>query len=266
MNLKIYNLIFLLAFFYTFINCTYEKAKNKNLTLDSQAEVSKNDISDNKSFIKTTKTEEYLYSLGLVNIQDSLPGIIVDLKYSGSDNFLGFAFYKDLNKAFVQPECFQKLKIAYSLLQDTMPGFTFIIYDAVRSVEAQYVMWDSIKVPHNKKHWYVANPKRGSIHNYGMAIDLTIADETGKPLDMGTSFDFFGELAVPDKTEYFFFKGELSIEQYRNRKFLIELMEKSGFYVSKTEWWHFNASSLDYAKSKYVCFSEKNIENVNKKF
>jgi D-alanyl-D-alanine dipeptidase len=88
-----------------------------------------------------------------------------------------------------------------------------------------------------------------------MAIDLTICDSTGLALDMGTEFDFFGDLAFPDKTDSFYQTGQLSSEQFKNRKLLLNIMAKAGFYVSKTEWWHYNASSLDYAKGKYKIFS-----------
>ncbi|HOK37877.1 MAG TPA: M15 family metallopeptidase [Bacteroidales bacterium] len=224
----------------------------KNITIDTN-------IIDDNIPEKINKTEQYLNSIGLVNIKDSIPEIIVELKYSSEDNFLGFSFYGELKNAFVQPECFKKLKAAYKLLQDTIPGYTFIIYDAVRSIEAQQIMWDSIKVPEKQKYWYVANPNRGSIHNYGMAVDITLADRQGKPLDMGTGFDFFGELAFPDKSDYYLKIGELSTEQYNNRMLLLNIMRRAGFYVSKTEWWHFNATSLNDAKQRFIIFSEKNI-------
>ncbi len=208
------------------------------------------------------KTEEQLKQMGLVNIQDSLPKILVDLKYSGTDNFLGIDFYGELVNAFVQPECLKKLSKAYDILIKERPGYTFIIYDAVRSIEAQQLMWDSIKVPANIKNWYVANPQRGSIHNYGMAIDISIVDSVGNALDMGTDFDYFGELAHPHKTQYYFNAGQLTKEQFENRNLLLSVMSRAGFYVSNTEWWHYNASSLDYAKNKYKIFCLKsNIDN-----
>lgn len=203
----------------------------------------------------TNRTEEHLKLMGLVNVQDSIPEIIIDLKYSTTDNFLGIDFYGELENAFVQPECYLKLKNAYSILQKQKPGYTFIVFDAVRSTEAQQFMWDSIDVPLNIRHWYVANPQKGSIHNYGMALDIGIVDSVGNILDMGTKFDFFGELAYPEKTDYFLKTGELSQEQYTNRKLLMSVMQQAYFYVSKTEWWHYNASSLDYAKNKYKIFS-----------
>ncbi|MDL2262787.1 M15 family metallopeptidase, partial [Bacteroidales bacterium OttesenSCG-928-I21] len=203
--------------------------------------------------------QQLLENMGLVNIKDSIPEILVDLKYSSDDNFLGFRFYDELTEAYVQYECLKKLQKAYTNLKELYPLYTFIIYDAVRSIESQQLMWDSLKVPEKQKFWYVANPAKGSIHNYGMALDLTIADADGKALDMGTDFDYFGELAYPNKSSYFFELGNLTDEQYENRNLLLSIMEEAGFSVSKTEWWHYNASSLSYAKAKYKIFSTSNI-------
>lgn len=204
---------------------------------------------------KINETENYLKNIGLVNVQDSIPEILVDLKYASDDNFLGFKFYGELKHAFVQYECFLKLRNAYKILQNQKPGYSFIVYDAVRSIESQQLMWDSIKVDNAIKHWYVANPQRGSIHNYGMALDISIVDSVGNVLDMGTEFDFFGDLAYPSQTDYYYNSGKLSKEQYENRKLLMSVMQQAYFYVSKTEWWHYNAASLDYSKSKYKIFS-----------
>jgi D-alanyl-D-alanine dipeptidase len=204
---------------------------------------------------KINETENYLKNMGLVNVQDSLPDILVDLKYATDDNFLGFKFYGEMEHAFVQYECFLKLRNAYNILQKQKPGYTFIIYDAVRSIESQQLMWDSVKVEPAIKHWYVANPQRGSIHNYGMALDLSIVDSVGNVLDMGTEFDFFGDLAYPSQTDYYYNNGKLSKEQFENRKLLMSVMQQAYFYVSKTEWWHYNTASIDYSKSKYKIFS-----------
>ncbi|MDY0141580.1 MAG: M15 family metallopeptidase [Bacteroidales bacterium] len=205
-----------------------------------------------------SKAEKCLQSMGLVNIKDSLPNLIIDLKYSTTDNFIGIDFYGDITNAFVQNECLIKLQNAYQILQNKKPEYTFIVFDAVRSLEAQQLMWDSVDVPQNIKHWYVANPAKGSIHNFGMALDISIIDDAGNVLDMGTEFDYFGELAYPNKTEYFYQNGDLSEQQYQNRNLLMSIMADAGFYVSKTEWWHYNAASLAYSKNKYEIFSLKN--------
>ncbi|MCF8217622.1 MAG: M15 family metallopeptidase [Bacteroidales bacterium] len=195
--------------------------------------------------------EQCIMDKGLENVHDHLPQVIIELKYSTVDNFLSKDVYGDLTNAYLQPECITKLKHAWKLLQKHKPGHTFIIYDALRPVSVQQIMWDSLDVSHEKKFWYVAPPGRGSIHNYGMAVDLTIADSNGNPLDMGTKFDYFGKLAFPRFTEKFLQEGKLNQLQANNRKLLIGIMHQSGFSVAKTEWWHFNATSLADAKKRF---------------
>jgi D-alanyl-D-alanine dipeptidase len=240
--------IMVLTFFY---ECKPENSSNVNKN-KIETDTIKGSVVEKP---QPNKTEDYLREMGLINIQDSLPEILVDLKYATEDNFLKMNFYGELTHAFIQYECYLKLKNAFNILQQQKPGYTFIVYDAVRSIESQQLMWDSIDVPANTKHWYVANPQRGSIHNYGMALDISIVDDQGNVLDMGTEFDYFGELAYPEKTGYFFNNGDLTQQQYDNRNMLMSIMSKAYFYVSLTEWWHYNASSIDYAKNKYKIFS-----------
>ncbi|MFO8087657.1 MAG: M15 family metallopeptidase [Bacteroidales bacterium] len=198
-----------------------------------------------------TETEQRIIDKGLENVQDHLPSVVINLKYSTSDNFLGADVYGELTNAYLQPECISKLKRAWRILQQHKPGYTFIIYDALRPVSVQQMMWDTIDVPPEKKFWYVAPPGRGSIHNYGMAVDLTIADSSGNPLDMGTEFDYFGKLAFPRFSQRYLEEGRLSRQQVDNRRLLIDIMHQSGFTVARTEWWHFNATSLADAKERF---------------
>lgn len=189
--------------------------------------------------------------MGLEDVQKHIPQVLVDLKYSTSDNFLGRDVYGDLTTAYLQKDAIVKLKTAFDLLQEELPGHRFIIYDAARPLSVQQTMWDSIDVPEHQKFWYVAPPDRGSLHNYGMAVDLTITDSLGKPLDMGTPFDYFGKKAYPRYTQKFLEKGKLSQMQANNRELLIRIMHQAGFSVARTEWWHFNATSLKHAKKTY---------------
>lgn len=258
-------LLIVLGFLTIFYNCSPKADEHKTKAKVSESEI---EVIDSTELIIEeveiiNETENYISELGYIKITDSLPEILVDLKYSSDDNFLGFNFYGELQNAFVRYECYLKLEKAYKILQNQKPGYTFIIYDALRSVESQQLMWDSVKVEPAKKHWYVANPQKGSIHNFGMALDISIVNEFGEVLDMGTDFDYFGEKAYPSNTEKFYQNGELSEEQYKNRNLLMSVMAEAGFYISKTEWWHYDASSLDYAKSKYEIFSYPININTN---
>ncbi len=188
---------------------------------------------------------------GLVDIQEVDPDIRVELRYSDVNNFLGKDIYGCLSRAFLQPQAARKLKMASGFLRKDKPGFSLLVYDAARPKWAQQALWDNLQKPEKSKHIYVANPDKGSIHNFGMAVDLTIADAKGIPLDMGTPYDFFGPLAQPRLEESFLKKGELTKVQVANRKVLRMIMREAGFTPITSEWWHFNASSLSKAKASY---------------
>jgi L,D-peptidoglycan transpeptidase YkuD (ErfK/YbiS/YcfS/YnhG family) len=110
-------------------------------------------------------------------------------------------------------------------------------------------MWRLVK--ETEQEAYVADPKRGSIHNFGAAVDVSIVDSTGLPLDMGTPFDYFGELAQPKYQERFLKEGKLTEEHLQNRKLLRGVMHEAGFQGIPDEWWHYNAFSLEEVKKRY---------------
>ena len=102
-----------------------------------------------------------------------------------------------------------------------------------------------------EKSKYVSNPKNGSLHNYGAAVDITVAKKNGVALDMGTPYDFFGEAAEPQLESILLANGTLTAIQIQNRKILREVMVKAGFIQLPTEWWHYNACPREDAKIKY---------------
>jgi hypothetical protein len=127
-----------------------------------------------------------------------------------------------------------------------------VIYDAVRPRIVQQWMWDSVNVPDRVRYKYLSAPKYGSLHNFGAAVDVSIVnDSTGQPLDMGTPFDCFCELAYPYFEKKFLKSGKLTKQQYQNRLLLRKIMHKAGFTGITTEWWHFNACSRKTARKKY---------------
>lgn len=198
--------------------------------------------------------EQQMISQGLVNIQKTDPTLQVELKYSTTDNFVKKDVYGDLTNAYLQPEVAQKLAKAHRFLKEVHPGYRFLIYDAARPNSVQYTLWDALdalKIPEKSKSQYVANPQIGSIHNFGCAVDLTVVNEKGIPLDMGTPYDFFGPLAYPRKEQEMLAGGKLTKQQVANREVLRTAMKKAGFFVNTTEWWHFDAMSRAQAKAKY---------------
>lgn len=198
--------------------------------------------------------EQKMVARGLVDVQKADPDILVELKYSTTDNFIGRDMYGELTRAYLQPEMAKRLAKASALLKRRKPGFKLLVYDAARPNSAQYDLWnalDQLKIPARSKTQYVADPKIGSNHNFGCAVDLTIADENGIPLDMGTKFDFFGPLAYPRSEQEMLKKGKLTAQQLENRQLLRSVMTQVGFKVNTTEWWHFDGMSKAQARAKY---------------
>jgi D-alanyl-D-alanine dipeptidase len=187
--------------------------------------------------------ESRLQLAGLVDIQTIDSNVIVDLKYSSTDNFVGVDVYGELDRCYLQPEVADMLAVAQQELNRQLPGYRLLLYDCVRPLSVQQILWDTLQKPEEVKPLYVADPKKGSIHNYGSAVDLTIADPQGQPLDMGTGYDYFGELAYPTKEDELLASGVLTREQVANRELLRAVMSSAGFTGINSEWWHFNAYS-----------------------
>lgn len=166
-------------------------------------------------------------------------GLAIDLKYATTDNFVGQNLYGDFNKAYLHHIAAEKLAQAVKNLQLIHPAYKLVIYDALRPRSVQYVLWDKVKGTDRQK--YVANPRHGSIHNFGLAVDLSILDEHGRALDMGTPFDDFTELAQPRLEQAFLKAGKLTPEQISNRMLLRKVMEDAGFIQLPVEWWHYDA-------------------------
>lgn len=196
--------------------------------------------------------EKTLIEQGLVNIEELIPNLRVELKYSTTDNFFGQDVYGDLTKAYLQPEVAEKLKKATEMLQAEYPNLTLLVYDCARPLSVQQILWDNLEKPDSIKPLYVADPKIGGLHNYGVAVDLTIFDmEAGKPLDMGTAYDFFGFEAYPDRELEMMAEGKITRAQVANREILRNVMRAAGFSGIGSEWWHFNAYSREEAGKKF---------------
>ncbi len=175
--------------------------------------------------------------------------LIVDLKYASTDNFVGRNLYEDFNRAFLHKDAFQKFSLARNKLQSLRPGYSFIVFDVLRPRSVQWLLWNV--VVNTPQEIYIANPERGSMHNYGLALDLSIVDDKGQELDMGTAFDSFQELAQPQKQDEFISLKQLSEKQIENRKLLCEVMDAGSFIQLPTEWWHFDAYPREHVRANY---------------
>ena len=179
----------------------------------------------------------------------TIPGVKVDLKYATKDNFMGINMYGKFKTAFLHKEAAAKFKAAVKNLRKEKPGWSFIVYDSLRPRSVQWIMWDKVKDTKDKK--YVANAEKGSVHNYGFALDLSLLDKKGRPLDMGTPYDTFSDLAEPQLEEKFLKEGKLTREQVDNRLVLRKVMTEAGFTQLSHEWWHYDAKPREELQKNY---------------
>ena len=155
-------------------------------------------------------------------------GIHLDIRYASTNNFLGSVFYAS-PRAFLQRPAAQALVRAARALRPL--GYGILIHDAYRPWYVTKVFWDATPP---QSRWLVANPARGSKHNRGAAVDLTLYDlATGAPIEMPSTYD---EATVRAESDY---PGGTSRQRW-HRALLRRVMEAEGFMVNPSEWWHFD--------------------------
>lgn len=164
-----------------------------------------------------------------------------DMKYATIDNFLKAKVYDCAT-------CHLRLKTVKALIKANKEfikkGYKIKLFDCYRPLEIQKKMWQIVPNPS-----YVADPSKGSIHNRGGAVDITLVDQKGNELDMGTPFDFFG---IEASHGYHLVTAEVK----NNRALLKKIMLKNGFKAFESEWWHYNlAAALQdkISNSKWNC-------------
>ena len=197
-----------------------------------------------------SRTAQQMAKQGLVNIQSIDQSIKVSLMYTRPDNFCGTVLYTDLKEAFLHPKAAQALAKAQKELKKLHPNLSLIVFDATRPISIQRIMWNKVKG--TSKQNYVSNPANGGgLHNYGMAVDISICNAKGDTLDMGTKVDYMGSASHIDKEQTLVAKKIISKQSVKNRQLLRTVMQKAGFKPLRTEWWHFNLISRTQAKRYY---------------
>lgn len=215
-----------------------------------------------------TDFDALMKEYGLVDIEMLDDEILVELKYSTTDNFVGEDMYLDLERAYLEESFAERVVEAQRLLKSRYPEYTLLIYDAARPISVQRYMRSIVEgTPFQN---FVADGSRGGRHNYGVAVDLTIAHADGTPLDMGAGFDDFSDAAAvkgtPDTDdittrtidvyrEYvnsLALSGVITFEAAHNRILLLEVMCEAGLVPYRREWWHFEEIiSIDATRKKY---------------
>ena len=179
-------------------------------------------------------------------------GIRMDLRYGTFNNVTGHDLYCGIQRAFLHRDALPKLRRALTLIAKELPGYFIVIFDAARPMYAQAALKSTVAgTPYSN---YVSSGKTGGLHNYGLALDIGLADSTGALLDMGTDFDSFetcaGEVGEAAALE----SGRLTQQQVDNRNVLRGIMKRAGWVTLQSEWWHFNAYTRTYTKEHYPLF------------
>ncbi|WP_310381371.1 M15 family metallopeptidase [Flavobacterium sp.] len=169
--------------------------------------------------------QPFINDTTFVNLKEYSNDFVYDMKYATADNFLK-------SKVYDCAECYLRLKTVKAVIEANSAfiklGYKIKFFDCYRPLDVQKKMWKIVSNPS-----YVADPIKGSIHNRGGAVDVTLVDLSGKELDMGTTFDFFGVEAGHNYIN-------LPTEIIKNRILLKTIMLENGFNSFDSEWWHYN--------------------------
>ena len=169
-------------------------------------------------------------------------GVGIELAYATHNNFTGQSIY-------IHPVCYLHKDALRALVRARdaadFIGFKLLIYDAFRPTEAQQKLWN-----HTPDEKFLAHPQKGSPHSRGVAVDLTLADASGVPLDMGCKFDTFNTISYHGATE-------ISEEARKNRLTLLGLMTESGWDFFRNEWWHYQLFSTE----EYPLINDESLPN-----
>ena len=238
---RIWGLLLTAIFMFT-LGCK-EEVKNTNTATNAKKVVETviDSIIEPKVEKPVFKSLEGVADTTFVRLADYSDGFAYDLRYATDNNFLKEQVY-DCG------ECYTRAKTVKALLKANEEfkkhGVKIKFYDCYRPNSVQYKMWKIVPNPQ-----YVANPVKGSIHNKGGAVDITLVTLDDEEVKMPSDFDFFGKRAYHDNFD-------LPQDILDNRKLLKETMEKYGFWSTRTEWWHYNlqgASHDPIANFKWDC-------------
>ena len=192
------------------------------------------------SFISFSQSSD-----SFIDINEYIPSIIIDLKYSSDDNFTGRVV-----KGYESPKCLLTFEAASSLrnIQTILnkSGYSLKIYDAYRPQRSvnHFINWSKNQSDTLKKSYFYPNLLKSNLfelgyiaasssHSRGSTVDITLVEiSSGKEIDMGSPYDFFG---LESSHDY----ENISITQKNNRKLLLDVMTKNGFSSYSKEWWHY---------------------------
>jgi D-alanyl-D-alanine dipeptidase len=167
-----------------------------------------------------------------------LAQIEIDLRYATSNNFVGRSFYQSIDCAYLRTEAALALELAAQWVASKLPGTRIRVLDALRPQRVQEQLYKELE--DTPLSMYLAHPERGSIHSFGMAVDVTLLDRNGAELDMGSGFDEMTLASHPDREAEHLAVGHLLPAHLVNRGWLRAAMRQAGFHGINSEWWHFD--------------------------
>jgi len=180
----------------------------------------------------------------------AITGIAVDLRYAGVRNFVGRDLYGSLDCAWVHALAADGLERATAFVAAQAPGHRILVLDALRPHRVQILLWDHLDGSGLRQ--YVADPARGSIHSFGMALDVTLIGADGRELDMGTGFDEMNERSHPKLEAQHLASGALTAQHVAHRELLRGAMAAGGFNGIDNEWWHFDMLDRQHVRQHFV--------------
>jgi len=199
-------------------------SKKENSKTDDEANV---DVID-KPIEKKTKQIDYDVTQWQEITEED--GVVLDIRYATDNNFTEKQIYP-CSRCFLRPELATRIKTLQLDIHKRY-GLNLKLFDCYRPRPAQQKLWDI--VPDER---YVTKPSKGSMHNRGLAVDITLVGKDGVDLDMGTAYDFFGPEAYTTNTD-------LPEEVLKNRRILTKMMDIHGLKGIRTEWWHFSLKTV----------------------
>lgn len=168
----------------------------------------------------------------------AIEGLAVDLRYASENNFAQRVLYQALDCAWIRREAALGLRQAIIYLRDHHPRLRLVLLDALRPQRIQEAIW--VALEESPLQAYFADPIPGSIHSFGMAVDVSLIDTRGMMIDMGADYDQMDAMSHPALESMHIAEGKLKPQHVVHRQWLRDAMSAGGFRGIDTEWWHFD--------------------------